>query len=404
MIKKMATQNLTQKTIFNELKCDICNSNDIKETREGYVCAECGIVLEIQKLEYYRPYNADILQYATLGTTQIGTKRERMKYSDSLRLEKLNRLHSIKENEETVLEKARIEISRIFNCLNLPGSKKKTVFEKFKRIREGLGPGTKYRSPDKLVPITVYFSMKLQNISINECELLEVSKISKKDFNAFKLQITNFIPQYAERNRKDYILQKILEISEHFEVGMPFFYHSKKILYRLWKEIYCTKDDVIAGLVASITALCFYKDKMSVNAICNKIGIKMSTIQSQVKKNIFKRFKISGFVSLVRSSEVLKETLIKMGVFNPEQEIIVDNEPTDIVEVKLGNGTKIFNPNDKLKYHFYILKDRNRLPLFISLKCRDSNGFDLVGESKINGRVLFVFEILKFFPSKGPPF
>ena len=389
----MASQTKNSFYTNNELTCDICTSNDIKETREGYVCGECGIVLEIQKLEYHRPYNADVLQYATLGTTQIGTKRERMKHSDSLRLEKLSRLHLIKENEEVVLEKAQIEISRIFNCLNLPSSKRKTVFEKFRKIREGLRPGTKYRSPDKLVPITIYFSLKLQNISINESELLEVSKISKKDFNAFKLQINNFIPQYADRNRKDYILQKILEISEHFEVGMPFFYHSKKILYKLWKEIYCTKDDVIAGLVASITALCFYKDKMSVNAICNKIGIKMSTIQSQVKKNIFNTFKITGFVSLVRSSEVLKETLIKMGVFNPEQEIIIDNEPTDIVEVKLGNGTKIFNSNDKLKYYFYILKDRNRLPLFISLKCHDSNGFDLV-----------VFEILKFFPSKGPPF
>ena len=85
------------------------------------MCSECGIVLEIQKLEYHRPYNADVLQYATLGTTQIGTKRERMKHSDSLRLEKLNRLHLIKENDETVLDKAQIEISRIFNCLNLPG-------------------------------------------------------------------------------------------------------------------------------------------------------------------------------------------------------------------------------------------------------------------------------------------
>ena len=403
----MATQNLTQKPIFDELNCDICNSNDIKETQEGYVCGECGIVLEIQKLEYHRPYNDDIIQYATLGTTQIGTKRERMKYSDSLRLEKLNRLHSIKENEETVLEKARIEISRIFNCLNLPGSKKKTVFEKFRRIREGLGVGTKYRSPEKLVPITIYFSMKLQNISINESELLEVSKISKKDFNAFKLQITNFIPKYAERNRMDYILQKILEISEHFEVGMPFFYQSKKILYKLWKEIYCTKDDVIAGLVASITALCFYKEKISVNAICNKIGIKMSTIQSQVKKNIFNKYKIMGFVSLVRSSELLKEALIKMGVFNPEQEIMIDGQKTDIVEIIIGNGKRIFNSNNNVNYYTFLTKDNNKYPLNISVKHFHAPGLVENKKARNNGKVkqniLLKFEIIRFFPSKDPP-
>ena len=404
----MASQTKNSFYTNNELTCDICTSNDIKETREGYVCGECGIVLEIQKLEYHRPYNADVLQYATLGTTQIGTKRERMKHSDSLRLEKLSRLHLIKENEEVVLEKAQIEISRIFNFLNLPSSKRKTVFEKFRKIREGLRPGTKYRSPDKLVPITIYFSLKLQNISINESELLEVSKISKKDFNAFKLQINNFIPQYAERNRKDYILQKILEISEHFEVGMPFFYQSKKILYKLWKEIYCTKDDVIAGLVASITTLCFYKEKITVNALCNKIGIKMSTIQSQVKKNIFNRLQVSGFVSLVRSSKLLKETLINMGVFNPEQEIMVDREPTDIIEIQLGNGTKIFNSNNNINYYMFITKDNRKYPVSVSVKFfhNPESHENKLMRNNIKGKkeILLEFEVLRFFPSKGPPF
>jgi len=403
----MATQNFTQKTIFNELTCDICNSNDIKEPQEGYVCGECGIVLEIQKLEYHRPYNDDIIQYATLGTTQIGTKRERMNYSDSLRLEKLNRLHSIKENEETVLEKARIEISRIFNCLNLPGSKKKTVFEKFKRIREGLGAGTKYRSPDKLVPITVYFSMKLQNISINECELLEVSKISKKDFNAFKLQIQDFIPHYAERNRKDYILQKILEISEHFQGGMPFFYRSKAILYKLWKEIYCTKDDVIAGLVSAITALCFYKDKISVNAICKKIGIKMSTIQSQVKKNIFNKFKISGFVSLVRSSKILKEALIQMGILNQENCPNRDKKSADVVEIILGNGIKTFNSYNNIEYYIFMTKDDKKFPVGVFLKNthapKDIEKKGTSRNQKVKKEWLIEFEILRIFPSKDPP-
>ena len=56
---------------FNQLMCDICASTEILETNEGYVCKTCGIVLEVQKLEYYRPYNEDIIQHAVLGNTQI---------------------------------------------------------------------------------------------------------------------------------------------------------------------------------------------------------------------------------------------------------------------------------------------------------------------------------------------
>ncbi len=32
-------------------QCDICGSQDIMETREGFTCRACGIVLEAQKLE-----------------------------------------------------------------------------------------------------------------------------------------------------------------------------------------------------------------------------------------------------------------------------------------------------------------------------------------------------------------
>jgi hypothetical protein len=171
---------------------------------------------------------------------------------------------------------------------------------------------------------------------------------------------------------------------------------------------------VIAGLVASITALCFYKERITVNAICNKIGIKMSTIQSQVKKNIFNRLKIPGFVSLVRSSKLLKETLINMGVFNPEQEIMVEGESTDIIEVQLGNGTKIFNSNNNIDYYMFITKDDNKLPLSISVKFfhtlesfenkyfrnKTNNNNN---NNKVKKELLLEFEVLRFYPSKDPP-
>ncbi|KKL93061.1 hypothetical protein LCGC14_1878470 [marine sediment metagenome] len=60
------------------ISCDICGSNDVIETIEGFVCRSCGIVLEIKRLQYDRPFNDDIVQYTKgLGSTQIGTRRER---------------------------------------------------------------------------------------------------------------------------------------------------------------------------------------------------------------------------------------------------------------------------------------------------------------------------------------
>jgi len=414
---------------YGEIRCDICSSTDIVETSEGYTCRNCGIELEIQKMEYYRPYNDDILQHAVLGTTQIGYKRERLRNARSVKLEKLNRLHTIRNNKQTVLDRANIEISRIFTALKLPGAYKELVFKKFKKIRDGLHPGTKYRNPEKLVPIAIYFTLKLQNISVNETKLLEVSKIEKKEFNAFKLQIQNFIPKYAERNRKDYILQKILEISEHFRLGMPFYYQSKKILYKLWQGIKCTKDDVVAGLVASISALCSFKEGVNVNLICKRLGIRMSTIQSQVKKRIMDRLNITGFVSLVKSSDLLKEVLIKMDLLEPKKaesskessikedvkklpdHIDSDGSP-DILQVELGYAERIFNSVNDIDYYFYALRKFNKYRYYLRLKLYKSpQKFDFKESVENNyhnyigsyDKKLFDIELLKLYAGKGPP-
>jgi hypothetical protein len=250
-------------------RCDVCSSCDIVETREGYTCRDCGIVLEVQKLEYHRPYDADIVQYAVLGKTQMGYKSERRATKNSVRL----------------------EIKSILTNLNFPLSDSVSILETFKKIRAQLGKGTKYRSTEMLVPCVIYFYYKHNNTPISEKELLEVSKISKKDFNEFKIPMAGLWPQYKERDRKEYIIQRILEITEHFDLGMPFYYQSYKILSRFYEKIKNTKDDVIVGLVTSITLLCSQSEGVSVSALCERLGIKMSTIHRQVERRIIERFR-----------------------------------------------------------------------------------------------------------------
>ena len=79
---------------------------------------------------------------------------------------------------------------------------------------------------------------------------------------------------------------------EHYNLGMTFYLESKIILSKLWDGIKNTKDDVIAGLITSIVALCHYRDKITVNSICSFLNIRMSTIQSQVKERIFNHYYI----------------------------------------------------------------------------------------------------------------
>ena len=405
VIKKMATYKNKTSSIsksYSPLTCDICNSVNIQETIEGYVCGDCGIVLEIQKLQYHRLYNDDILQYAVLGTTQIGTKRERQKSPNSIKLEHLNFLHSIKCNFKSVQEKVRIETRRIFNCLNLPSSCQSIVFKRVKDIWKQFRPGTKYRQIEKLVPIVLYYTLRLENICIRRLKLLEVSKISKKEFNDFSLQVLKFIPEYQERNRQDYIVQKIMEITETFELGMPFFYQSKKIIHKLWEQIKNTKDDVVAGLTTAISVLCSYKDVVKVSSICKMLGIKMSTIQFQVKKRIFEQLQVEGFTSLVRSSDLLKEVMLNLGLLETKER--VKDTQNDIVQIVLGNANQVFNHQNGIDYYFFAMRDVQNNPILMMVKIYlPLMNFESLKRPEGQRRELFDFEHLTFYKNKDPP-
>jgi hypothetical protein len=390
------------------LTCDICGSADIVSTNEGYVCRECGIVLETQKLQYDRPYNEDIIQYAKgLGTTQIGTRRERGISPNYEKLNRLNRHNSRISNEKAVIDQARFEISRIFNCLDLTdyNNIKNMILEKFKVIRVKLRPGLKYRNTDKLVSVIIYFCLKLRNVSINSYELIEVSKITKKEFNDFILQIQRYLPEYSERNRQGYILQRIFEVSEHFELGMQYYYLAKKIFYRFWDSIKNTTDNVVAGLVSSITALCSCKEKVSISAICNRIGIRMSTVQAQVKKKIFEKLQVEGFVSLIKSSDVLVRVMKKLGLL---EDIGVDyeeeEEDSERVELVLGGVEEVFNSHDNLEYYYFAFSGEYRNPTIIGFKI---DNFPLKSETDYYQEVqkggLIEFEFYKYYKSKDPP-
>ena len=407
MIKTLATYKTLQESAlssnYSYLECDICGSADIVDTKGGYVCRECGIVLEIQKLQYDRPYNEDIIQYAKgLGITQIGTKRERGVSPNSMKLHRLNKHNSIMDNEKAVLEKARVEVSRIFNCLSLAehDSIKKMALDKFKIVRNRLRPGSKYRNIEKLSSIIIYFCLKLRNVSINPYDLIEISMISKKEFNDFILQIQRYLPEYAERNRQDYILQRILEISEHFELGMPFYFLAKKIFLRLWSGIKNSTDNAVAGLVSSISLLCSGNVDVSVSAICNRLGIRMSTVQAQVKKKVFDRFKVEGFVSLIKSSDLLVKIMQKLGLIESEEQEEVSTE--NHVEIVLGNAAEVFNMHNRIDYYYFAVRGENSFPIIITLKI---NGFPLNLEKppKLKTQVLLNFELYKYHSCKDPP-
>ena len=390
------------------LECDLCGSEDIVETVEGYVCRACGIVQTLQKLQYDQPYKTDVLQYARrLGSTQIGNKRERLISPHSRTLNRLSKYNKINDNEKLVIAKAHREITRILNSLGLGeyNSLRDIALINFKEIRAKLRPGSKFRNVEKLVAIILYIRFKMDNISVTNVDIFENTELSKKEFNDFFMQVQDYFPNYVVRDRQKYISQKLLEITNHFELEMPFYFLAKKVLYRLWEGIKNTTDNVIAGLCASITVLCEYKEDVKISSICELLNIRMSTIQLQVRKRIFERYGIPGFSTLVHSADLLKKFLVKIGLIEDEKaeiETVSDGETDGIIQVHLGNVTPIFNP--LCEHYLFESFALNGTLTYTYLEAHNHNKFKrgILKKTKANG-VWFKLALEEFFPSKGPP-
>ncbi len=414
----MATENSLNNINLGSinLTCDICNASTIIETKQGYVCRSCGIVLEMQILEYHRPYTIEKVQHEILSTTKIGSKKERLNNPNSYRLEKLNQIQKIKSNDEQMNQIAKIEISSILASLDISSGIKESIYKIYLKIRKGLPSGTKFRNPQKLIPLVIYYYLKLNTIPLDEERLLEVSKITKKEYNSFKSQILSFLPKYKQRNRRKFVLNRILGIIEHYKLEMSFYNQSKVILSKLWDSIKNTKDDVIAGLIASIVALCHYKDIITVNTICSFLNIRMSTIQSQVKERIFKRYNIQGFKSLVRSSDILRRVIDKLCNITKQNNIKPKNKDfsekeenslknIDLIQIELGTAIPVFNPQNNKDFYILAVKDEIILePTFISIKVpieRESNQLEKTYSEKVHNHI--ELEFLKYYNEKGPP-
>ncbi|MFX1572795.1 MAG: hypothetical protein ACFFB0_08600 [Promethearchaeota archaeon] len=388
---------------FETLKCDLCDSEDIVEDRGSYVCRNCGIVLEIKKLQYNRPYNDDIIQISPrIGATQVGTLHERLNFPNSTKFRRLNKRNLEQDNSRVVKRNIWKKISDLFTKLNLNdsgASLKQYIFNKCVKVYNSFRPGTKYRSVEKLVPVVTYYCLKLRNISRAETDFINNSEISKKEFNHFKLQMRNFLPKYNEYNRQMVILQKISYIQAEFNLDRSFGLFTRKILYKLWDIIKNTKDDVVAGLCASISALCCYKDTLNVNSICKLLNIRMSTIQVQVKSNFFERFNVKRFKSLVKSSDLLVDIMKRLGIFESPE------ETSDIVKIIPGHAKKVFNNNDSIDFYLFALKDEDNNLILAKLNIyKPYQKFNQCEKDDIVKLPQFNMLFRTYSKGKGPPF
>ncbi|MHA1234826.1 MAG: hypothetical protein ACTSQL_07045, partial [Promethearchaeota archaeon] len=147
-------------------------------------------------------------------------------------------------------------------------------------------------------------------------------------------------------------------------------------------------------------------------------GIKMSTIHRQVERRVIQRFNVPGFKTLVKSAELLKKVMRKLGVLDHDfvEPIEVSEKSTenvDIVQVVLGNANQVFNHLNGSEDHFLFVKeasgyyvssitnkqDNLNVDHNLNLKEFNTSNKNEICEDQEPVNV----ELWKFYNPKGPP-
>jgi len=413
--KNLQIFDLPEKTIG--FFCDGCRSEDIIESGGVYVCRNCGLTLDLPIFRYNSPYNQDSIQVYSnelKKTTKLGTNLERRANSRSYELERMSKMQRISNGYRNfVLQIADSEFNRIITALHLPISLKSDCIFVFKNVWKNLKKGTKGRAPEKLVPVILFMVSKVKAINFEIPHFINILNVSKSDFKEILMEASRYYPAYARRDRKQLILKKINEICLSFNFNNDFIKIANIILLKFWPFIKNTKDDVIAGVVTTLTITAKNINSVSISSICDKIGIKMSTINYQVKNHIFGKKRISGFKSLVNSSKLIKE-VIEGVVFDAliiKSDIVQDISVGKEIEESDESEIVIIDLKNEKEHHFNVsLEDfRDIVPhnlhsdqLKFTINTYPLNLLENY-TNIINRSDFQILKLNKRHPEKGPP-
>lgn len=142
-------------------------------------------------------------------------------------------------------------------------------------------------------------------------DITKIINISDKDMRQGLKEIIQVYPEYLKKDKKMLALNRIQQIQVKFGLPVEFTINSKAIMEKLWSFIYNTTENIIAGTVCVLTLIAMDIKTCNYTQICENIGIAPSTVIYQIKNKLFKRFHISGFQSVEKSRELIKDLIMK---------------------------------------------------------------------------------------------
>lgn len=296
--------------------CEECGSDLFIASNGYHTCKGCGFVSEDLVLEEQIFFSHGNKTNSNLNNTTIGNCLEIIRRQYTSRMNSMIKLDCDRNKNQLLIQTVWKEIKTLLFILRLPEKDMRAIFTVFKDFHPKIQKGIKFRNPEKLIPCIIFVYYKYyESRSISSVELINYSKISRKELNEFLYHKSHLWAGY-NMDKQSMALKLILKVTEEYKLGMDFYYQSEKILLGLWEYICDTTEQILAGFACSLTILCVSGYKVRISNICENLNISMSNISKKFKDKIVKTFKLENYKSLVKSAELIKRFLIGLSLID----------------------------------------------------------------------------------------
>ncbi len=194
-------------------------------------------------------------------------------------------------------------------------------------VRDLVNPNTHFTTLNKLGPALFYMFLKTRGVLLVLPDLLDLHQLKYHEFTTNLKKVLKLYPEFNRRDKKVIIKKYIRTILRDFEVKKNIFSHALTLFDHFYPLIQHTKEEIVAAVICTLTAISFDLYKVSMRLISKRAGIPQSSLRMSIVFKIYPYLEIPNSLGLKSSFEFIKRkirkktSIIEIKVRSIEEEI-----------------------------------------------------------------------------------
>ncbi len=195
-------------------------------------------------------------------------------------------------------------------------------------VRDLVNPNTHFTSLDRLGPSLLYIFLKTRGILLILPDLLRLYNVKYYDFTTDLKKVIKIYPEFNARDKPSIVKKYIRTILKSFFVEERIVSHALTLFDHFYPIVQYTKEELVAAVICGLTAISFDLHDVSMRFICNRAGIRQSSLHKSITTKIFpylgipSTFKLKSSFELIKGKIRKKTSLAEIDARTVEEEVV----------------------------------------------------------------------------------